>query len=67
MSADLSEFRWCLWSALTLRFGTIYHHEAGTEWIYLAVLVTSIPIFVRLGLYRAVIRFLGPKAIFAVG
>ena len=31
-----------------------------------AVVAVSIPIFVRLGLYRAVIRFLGHKAVFAV-
>jgi len=55
-----------LWSALTLRLGTIHHHTSGTEWIYAAALLTSIPVFVRMGLYRAVIRYLGPKAIFAV-
>src|SRR6476660_1689878 len=34
--------------------------------MYAAALLTSVPIFVRMGLYRAVIRFLGPKAILAV-
>ena len=38
-----------------------------SDWpAYLAVVAVSIPIFVRLGLYRAVIRFLGYKAVFAV-
>ena len=32
----------------------------------LAVVAVSIPIFVRFGLYRAVIRFIGHKAVFAV-
>ncbi len=65
--ADVVGIPLVLWSAITLRLRdrpvtTI----AGTEWIYAAALLTSIPIFVRMGLYRAVIRFLGPKAIFAV-
>jgi FlaA1/EpsC-like NDP-sugar epimerase len=55
-----------LWSALTLRLGTINHYVSGTEWVYLAALLTSVPVFVRMGLYRAVIRYLGPKAILAV-
>ena len=66
LAADVVGMPLVLWSALTLRFGTINHYEPGTEWIYVAVLATSIPIFIRLGLYRAVIRFLGPKAIVAV-
>src|SRR5687767_14762901 len=55
-----------LWSAITLRLGTIHHDGAGTEWIYAAALLTSVPVFARMGLYRAVIRYLGPRAIFAV-
>lgn len=55
-----------LWIALTLRMGTIQHHEFGTEWMYVAALLTSVPLFARMGLYRAVIRYLGPRAIIAV-
>ena len=55
-----------LWSALTLRLGTIHHNSVGTEWIYAAALFTSVLVFARMGLYRAVIRYLGPRAIFAV-
>lgn len=66
LGADLFGLPLMLWSALTLRFGMVHHHVPGTEWVYVAVLLTAIPVFVRLGLYRAVIRFLGPKAIFAV-
>jgi FlaA1/EpsC-like NDP-sugar epimerase len=34
--------------------------------VYVAALLASIPVFTRLGLYRAVIRYLGPKAVLAV-
>src|SRR5450631_4035731 len=54
-----------LWSAISLKAG---HPEfEASEWpAYVAVIAVSVPIFVRVGLYRAVIRFLGHKAIFAV-
>jgi FlaA1/EpsC-like NDP-sugar epimerase len=64
--ADLAGIPLVLWSAITLRLGTVDHEVIGTAWVYAAALLTSIPIFVRMGLYRAVIRFLGPKAILAV-
>lgn len=54
-----------LWTALTLRLGTLYDvNRPG--WVYVAALLTSIPVFARMGMYRAVIRYLGPRAIFAV-
>src|ERR1700693_2129039 len=54
-----------LWAALTLKTGSPAFSLA--DWpAYLAVIVVSTPIFVRMGLYRAVIRFLGHKAVFAV-
>ena len=54
-----------LWTAISLKMG---RPESNlSDWpAFAAVVVVSIPIFVRAGLYRAVIRFLGHKAIFAV-
>ena len=54
-----------LWTAISLKVG---HPESNlSDWpAFAAVIAVSIPIFVRAGLYRAVIRFLGHKAIFAV-
>src|SRR5262245_50151325 len=66
LGADLVGLPFTMWAAVTLRFGTFSPGAACTEWVYAIALATSIPVFVRLGLYRAVIRFLGPKAIFAV-
>src|SRR5580692_5481345 len=54
-----------LWAALSLKTGNPAF--SITDWpAYVAVVAISTPIFVRMGLYRAVIRFLGHKAIFAV-
>jgi FlaA1/EpsC-like NDP-sugar epimerase len=63
--ADTVTMPLALWSALSLKAGRPVLNP--TDWpAYVAVVAVSLPIFVRLGLYRAVIRFLGHKAIFAV-
>jgi FlaA1/EpsC-like NDP-sugar epimerase len=64
--ADVIGLPLVLWIALTLRLGRADHYGDASAWVYLIALLATIPIFVRMGLYRAVIRFLGPKAIFAV-
>ncbi len=54
-----------LWAALSLKAGA--PSFSLSDWpAYLAVIAISSPIFVKMGLYRAVIRFLGHKAVFAV-
>jgi FlaA1/EpsC-like NDP-sugar epimerase len=54
-----------LWTAISLKAGYPVFDRA--EWpAFVAVVAVSLPIFIRAGLYRAVIRFLGHKAIFSV-
>jgi FlaA1/EpsC-like NDP-sugar epimerase len=55
------------WTALTLRYGTFSHDITGARWLYLASIVSTVPVFVRVGLYRAVIRFMGARAAMAIG
>ena len=51
-----------LWTAFTLRYGTFDHAVADSTWLYVATALSTVPVFVRVGLYRAVIRFLGAQA-----
>jgi FlaA1/EpsC-like NDP-sugar epimerase len=54
-----------LWTAISLQMGA--PEENVSDWpAFLAVVVVTVPIFGRAGLYRAVIRFLGHNAVFAV-
>lgn len=56
-----------MWSAVALRWGHLNFHLGSTEYICAVVtLLASALIFLRLGLYRAVIRFMGQQAIWAV-
>ena len=65
IGADAIMMPLALWASLSLKAGAPVFSLA--DWSgYIAVLAVSVPIFVRMGLYRAVIRFLGYKAVFAV-
>jgi len=51
------------WIAYTLRLDTL-HWPVGSEWwVYVLAPVLSIPIFIRLGLYRAIFRYTGQEAL----
>ncbi len=64
--ADATCIPIALWTALALRSGGWPVGLAATTWLYVGAVLASVPFFIRLGLYRAVIRFIGPKAIIAV-
>ena len=55
-----------LWCGITLRLGTMDHQIEGIFWLYPAAVLTSIPVFTKLGLYRAIVRFIGTRAMVAV-
>jgi FlaA1/EpsC-like NDP-sugar epimerase len=56
-----------LWAALAVQpGGTRSVDPVDSMWLIAAVWVVTIPIFVRMGLYRMVIHYLGEQAIFAV-
>jgi FlaA1/EpsC-like NDP-sugar epimerase len=64
--ADLAAIPAALWSAYTLRFGTPFHNTPELNWLYVTAIASTVPVFVRVGLYRAVIRFLGIQAMVAI-
>ncbi len=60
--ADIVAIPFAFWTALTLRLGTPEHALELATWLYPASVLITVPLFVRLGLYRSVIRFLGIQA-----
>ena len=64
--ADSLMIPFALWSAFVLRLGM----DDASIWQFWGLLVVApmvcIPGFVRLGLYRAIVRYMGPQAAFAV-
>lgn len=70
LSIDAVFLVFALWLSFTLRLGEWYWPPEGVEskisWIALTAPVIAIPIFIRFGLYRAIIRYLGMRAAWSV-
>lgn len=64
--ADYVLLVFAFWSALALRFETLSPNYSGYGWQMLVAPMLAIPIFIRLGLYRAVIRFMEERVLFVV-
>jgi FlaA1/EpsC-like NDP-sugar epimerase len=65
--ADLFAIPAALWTAVSLRTGSPDIDLASDGVLYVAALISTIPVFTRLGLYRAVIRFVGIQAVRIIG
>jgi FlaA1/EpsC-like NDP-sugar epimerase len=55
-----------LWTAFLLHGATSGVSLGEYQWLFAATIVFTVPVFIRLGLYRAVIRFLGIHAALAI-
>jgi len=55
-----------LLASFSIRFGYLYVPGSDLVWIVLAAPLIAIPIFLHFGLYRAVIRYIGFKALWSI-
>lgn len=66
VAADLVMIPLALWSALVLKFESAAPPLPGWPVLLAVAALTAVPIFAQLGLYRAVIRYFGLTAVFAM-
>jgi FlaA1/EpsC-like NDP-sugar epimerase len=67
VSADTMMMSLGVWLAFALRLGEPFPDQIFIFWwLLIAVPLLSVPVFVGLGLYRAVVRFMGLQALVAV-
>ncbi len=67
LSLDMVYVAAAMWSAVALRYGHFNFYLGPVEFACGAVTIfVSAVVFLRLGLYRAVIRFMGQQAIWAI-
>lgn len=66
LTADVIGIPLMSWLALSLCIGAGEFQASSARWTYAALLLTSIPVFLRMGLYRAALRYLGHRAVIAV-
>jgi FlaA1/EpsC-like NDP-sugar epimerase len=55
-----------LWIAFSLRYSALYQPPTEQLWVFFLAPIIAIPIFIKFGLYRAIIRYLGMRAIWTV-
>lgn len=55
-----------VWLSFSLRFGELYLPTPAMCWIALAAPLIAVPIFIKSGLYRAIIRYTGFRALVTV-
>jgi FlaA1/EpsC-like NDP-sugar epimerase len=62
---DISTLLFALWLAFVLRLGEPLplDYIYDSLWIFITIPIITIPIFIRLGLYRSVLQYIGVKVI----
>jgi FlaA1/EpsC-like NDP-sugar epimerase len=66
LTADAIAIPTALWAALALKFDRLDPALDSTQAYFLVAVASALTLFSVLGLYRAVIRFVGPKAMLTV-
>ena len=67
LAADTTILSFALWASAALRLEEVWPY-LWTEfaWLFLAVPLFSLPLFIRLGMYRALIRYTGLEALWVI-
>lgn len=68
VAADVTLVWLSLWLAFLVRLGTedMISPFSGHAWLFIAAPLVAIPLFIRFGMYRAVMRYLGNDALIAI-
>jgi UDP-N-acetylglucosamine 4,6-dehydratase len=66
ISVDVFLSVFALWAAFALRLGEWYIPQGNVRYLFLVAPIVLIPIFVRMGLYRAIIRYIGGRAFWTI-
>ncbi|MFK5915660.1 MAG: polysaccharide biosynthesis protein, partial [Woeseiaceae bacterium] len=64
--ADVAMLLFALWASFSLRLEQISLPEKMEIWLFFIAPVIAIPLFVKLGLYRAIVRYIGFKALWTI-
>lgn len=55
-----------LWAAFSLRLGVFYEPKGHMWLLFAAAPIVAVPIFLRMGLYRAIIRYMEVRALWTI-
>ncbi|MBN4079173.1 polysaccharide biosynthesis protein [Beggiatoa alba] len=64
VAVDIVALPVALWLGYVLRLGEVWPQGiVNAWWLFIAAPLVAVPIFIRMGLYRAVLRYVGSKAL----
>lgn len=66
ISADIMFVLFGLWGAFSLRWGEYYQPVGKIWYLFVVAPMCAVPIFIRLGLYRAIIRYIETRALWTI-
>lgn len=66
ISADVFFAMSALWAAFSLRWGELYIPKNNEWYLFISAPAIAVPIFIRLGLYRAIIRYIEVRALWTI-
>ena len=55
-----------LWITFSLRLGVWFWPTTDQTWLFLTGPILALPVFIKFGLYRAVVRYIGQKGMLAI-
>ena len=64
--ADVMMLFFALWASFSMRLGQFYYPEKTVFLLFLLAPIIAIPIFIKFGLYRAIVRYIGLKALWTI-
>ncbi len=66
ISVDIIFAIFALWVAFSLRLGVFYQPVDEIAYFFIAAPIIAVPVFIKLGLYSAIIRYIGIKALWTI-
>ncbi|HAK50736.1 MAG TPA: polysaccharide biosynthesis protein [Gammaproteobacteria bacterium] len=66
MMADALILAGALWAAVALRYGDVYKDVMAFWWLFPVASIVGVLSFAKLGLYRAIVRYIGPSSMLPV-
>lgn len=60
--ADILILPFSLWVAFSLRTGVLFIPDWSQLWLFVSVLVVGLPVFIKMGLYRAIVHYMELRA-----
>lgn len=66
LSADVIMLFFALWASFSMRLGQIYQLDKSEYWLFIIAPLIAIPLFLKLGLYRAIVRYIGFRALWTI-